>query len=674
MDHMESSSLDDVKALNDDTKEAGTDSAGSFKIAIAATENITITDMENPDEVSEGCDDESIDLEDVNVCDICGDAGQEDKLAICSKCSDGAEHIYCMRIRLEKVPDTDWICEDCVLSELKDDRSETRYSNFSATLKHNKDEPGQEVEASGGSNVKVNPISDSKVLDIDKNRREKFSGQPSFKRPLGNVQSALLMRRRALGLDNVLTSRQYNKALKSKEVSTKSNHELLLPKDLSGMRQNADVLTLSSQIFPKSQELPTSSGLLTKSKSFSSSDRRRKVQFLEKGPEKQKFLRETAVSSKGKSCAFRSLKKSLSFNDGSSAGRSYTLDTEPKTTTPKHSLVSDTKRLRSLKECGSAEMEAKTVLKKPRIFPPGGLSSVSSGEKKFGTRCEPISTIFSGIKCSDIKTSQNLIESGTASVDEKKSSPKSNPSQEQQRNKNEITSSSLLSFWRHHGCVSATGQAKVPALERSSHQNQKAPQSSRLNVAMNCQTEDNSSVSANDREIERDLNRSGGDLAPSPLYYHLNTDGSLVIPLFDYLWKGEFQVQSNKKLPGVLSRIQAHLSTQSSPRIPEVVKNFSGKILLEEVPRSSTWPTQFLKDQPQDDNIGLYFFAQDIESYSKYKSFLQCMIDYDLALRGNFDGIELLIFSSKLLPEKSQCWNKLLFLWGIFKQRKFIAT
>lgn len=28
----------------------------------------------------------------VKVCDICGDAGREDLLAICSRCSDGAEH------------------------------------------------------------------------------------------------------------------------------------------------------------------------------------------------------------------------------------------------------------------------------------------------------------------------------------------------------------------------------------------------------------------------------------------------------------------------------------------------------------------------------------------------------------------------------------------------------
>lgn len=172
-----------------------------------------------------------------------------------------------MRVRLQEVPDKDWICEDCVFSELKDNQRETRCSNFAVTLKHDKDELDDEVDASSTSNEKVNPISDSKVnprsdskVDIDKNRREKLSCQSSFKRPLGNVQSALLRRRRAPVLDNVLTSRQYNKAPKSQEVSAKSNDELP-SKDLLGMRHNADELTSSSQRFPKSQQLPTSSGI-----------------------------------------------------------------------------------------------------------------------------------------------------------------------------------------------------------------------------------------------------------------------------------------------------------------------------------------------------------------------------------------------------------------------------
>ena len=33
-------------------------------------------------------------MKQVKVCDICGDSGQEEKLAFCSRCSDGAEHTY----------------------------------------------------------------------------------------------------------------------------------------------------------------------------------------------------------------------------------------------------------------------------------------------------------------------------------------------------------------------------------------------------------------------------------------------------------------------------------------------------------------------------------------------------------------------------------------------------
>ncbi|CDP13023.1 unnamed protein product [Coffea canephora] len=88
------------------------------------------------------------------------------------------------------------------------------------------------------------------------------------------------------------------------------------------------------------------------------------------------------------------------------------------------------------------------------------------------------------------------------------------------------------------------------------------------------------------------------------------------------------------------------------------------------VSRSNARPTQFQKYYPQDDSIGLYFFAEDISKYasSSYKALLKCLVDYDLALRGNLGGIELLIFSSHLLPNSSQYWNGLLFLWGVFKE------
>lgn len=94
----------------------------------------------------------------VKVCDICGDTGREELLATCSRCIDGAEHMYvahlfwiflflcaflclfiffpieleslwfsltyllvstryCMQVMMEKVPGDDWMCEDCMRME-----------------------------------------------------------------------------------------------------------------------------------------------------------------------------------------------------------------------------------------------------------------------------------------------------------------------------------------------------------------------------------------------------------------------------------------------------------------------------------------------------------------------------------------------------------------------------
>ncbi|KAG0447211.1 hypothetical protein HPP92_028472, partial [Vanilla planifolia] len=66
---------------------------------------------------SSGSESEADKEDDVKVCDICGDAGQEDLLAICSRCIDGAEHTYCMRTMLTKLPGSDWLCEGCKFNE-----------------------------------------------------------------------------------------------------------------------------------------------------------------------------------------------------------------------------------------------------------------------------------------------------------------------------------------------------------------------------------------------------------------------------------------------------------------------------------------------------------------------------------------------------------------------------
>ncbi|XP_040989592.1 uncharacterized protein LOC121237085 isoform X2 [Juglans microcarpa x Juglans regia] len=164
-----------------------------------------------------------------------------------------------------------------------------------------------------------------------------------------------------------------------------------------------------------------------------------------------------------------------------------------------------------------------------------------------------------------------------------------------------------------------------------------------------------------------------GHLAQQGLIYSVGRDDVSQLPIVPQLhciWQGGFQICRNGRLPSSCSGVQAHLSTRASPEVFDVVFKLPQKVILEEVPRLSTWPTQFSENLATEDNIALYFFAKDPVSYERnYKSLLECMINNDLALKGNLDGVELLIFSSNFLPEKSWRWNKLYFLWGVFRGR-----
>lgn len=57
------------------------------------------------------------------------------------------------------------------------------------------------------------------------------------------------------------------------------------------------------------------------------------------------------------------------------------------------------------------------------------------------------------------------------------------------------------------------------------------------------------------------------------------------------------------------------MSIFASPKVHEVVLRLPQKILVEEVPRLSIWPTQFPKDFAAEENVALYFFAEDLERF-----------------------------------------------------------
>ncbi|KAJ4777998.1 RING/FYVE/PHD zinc finger superfamily protein [Rhynchospora pubera] len=161
-----------------------------------------------------------------------------------------------------------------------------------------------------------------------------------------------------------------------------------------------------------------------------------------------------------------------------------------------------------------------------------------------------------------------------------------------------------------------------------------------------------------------------------PVIYDSSSLGTpsrtLSIPEQDSVWQGSFEImRGTTQAWESFDGIQAHFSAHVSPKVFDVVAKFSDKLKLEEVPWGTAWPGQFQEIKPSEEHVALFFFARDLESYVvSYSRLLQSLIADNLALRGHICGVELLIFPSDKLPEQSQRWNSLFYLWGIFCARK----
>ncbi|PKU73101.1 uncharacterized protein LOC110093181 isoform X1 [Dendrobium catenatum] len=143
------------------------------------------------------------------------------------------------------------------------------------------------------------------------------------------------------------------------------------------------------------------------------------------------------------------------------------------------------------------------------------------------------------------------------------------------------------------------------------------------------------------------------------------------IPKLEFIWQGSFYVMRSDGFPQSFDGIQAHVSTCASHRVLEAASEVPSKIQLEEVSQTSSWPQQYQGIGPKEENIALFYFAKDNDSYEKsYSSLLNKMLKNDLALRGKLDDAELLIFTSKMLPTCSQRWNMLYYLWGMFISKR----
>ncbi|KAK4402267.1 hypothetical protein Sango_0967400 [Sesamum angolense] len=123
-------------------------------------------------------------------------------------------------------------------------------------------------------------------------------------------------------------------------------------------------------------------------------------------------------------------------------------------------------------------------------------------------------------------------------------------------------------------------------------------------------------------------------------------------PTLSTSWKLNLQIEGR-------SPSQVHRKVyRFSKQMPEVLH-------FELVSSKNFWKIFFQEYLPDRRDIGL---SDD------YISLLETISVENLALRKQFDDVELLVFTSKLLPVDCQRWEGKYFLWGVFHRLKQGST
>ncbi|KAL0364718.1 UNVERIFIED_CONTAM: hypothetical protein Sangu_0569400 [Sesamum angustifolium] len=138
--------------------------------------------------------------------------------------------------------------------------------------------------------------------------------------------------------------------------------------------------------------------------------------------------------------------------------------------------------------------------------------------------------------------------------------------------------------------------------------------------------------------------------------------------------KGSFCIHDNLKHAELNLQIEGRSPSQVHRKVYRFSKQMPEVLHFELVSSKNFWKIFFQEYLPDRRDIGLYFFSSDRERSDDYISLLETISVENLALRKQFDGVELLVFTSKLLPVDCQRWEGKYFLWGIFHRLKQDST
>ncbi|KAL2921462.1 PHD and RING finger domain-containing protein 1 [Bienertia sinuspersici] len=706
-------------------------------------------------------DESDVEEEDVKVCDICGDAGREDLLAVCSRCSDGAEHTYCMREMLDKVPEGDWLCEECKFNEELEARRQ----------EHLKLVGGNERSKSLGRTSSVNsdlPYKLDKkdlISEPSKSKNVNLSKQLSSKRSGDIIEAGPTAKKQifesSTGSPTALSPNRV--PVLSKDCSFK-NLDKTKGKHANQCSAGAESGGDSSENTQSPTKNPSHNpkGNFVKSNSFGSSILKANVKVPEEVIQKQK---QNVDANDGPG---RLIGKSMSFKG---LGRSSVSEPKVKMLSPKCAPVQELKGHKQVRERSS--FERKNSIKSDHSIPPvqtpanstkrlprvDNISTSSVSNSRDYKNAQPDGKLTALSKQAVVNkspdataslgeakrlSSTNSRSSGTSSAAEAKPNHSSkdganlnssrtadgslavangvkvdvNDNQSEKSLENTFARSRIgingaLVSGNRRGLSSdaSTPRAKEgireenklkaaieAAMQKKQHiyKKNKIPEKpNEISITHESHAGDTISnqiiesipeeaIDMRDAGLSNHISNSSKHTSISsakqfkvyPADFVVSSEEDSVpsvsaIPEQEAVWQGGFEIHRNGKHPDVCGGFQAHLSSFASGKVLDVVKKLPPKIVLNEVSRPCAWPLQFKEAGAQDDNIALYFFAKDLDSYLRsYKILLEYMMKHDLAFRGNINGFELLVFPSNHLSHKSQRWNALFFMWGVFRGRR----
>ncbi|GMP70926.1 hypothetical protein CsSME_00029550 [Camellia sinensis var. sinensis] len=603
---------------------------------------------------------------DVKVCDICGDAGREDLLAICSRCSDGAEHTYCMQEMMDKVPAGDWMCEECKF----DDEIKNLKEDKIVTVDGNDKNQSSGLASALDTNLCVK--SDKKDSDVEGNKTNKdiLSTKTSGKRCAENIEVASAAKKQAL-------------------EPTVGSPNTSSPSRVAALSHDSSFRNLNKGKVKPAHHLTSGSCSIkdTSEAAFSSTGPRLQTT---RGEIKQQSHLPRAVEASLINGICSSAEQKANQTSLMDNPLSSTSTAERPSCNVNEDLPDLLPRPQESTNLGERIRESSVNRSRPSITT-GGKSVPCQKCKEIGHSAQfctvdspqSLAVDASAASSREVMNKGNKLKAAIEAAMLKKPGI-------YRKNKMPDQSDGLSMSSANLGCqIGSQGQFSTSINTSnmfSANEVHDGQAVLRISTADSCrQTTVNNMnqlsalpsgvailktgaispvVPSNGKPFRRDLPSHA--LASVSVLLKMSA-----VPEHEYIWQGGFEVHKRGKLPELHDGIQAHLSTCASPKVFDVLNKFPSKILLNEVPRFSMWPVQFQETGVKEDNIALYFFAKDLESYEKsYKSLLETMMKNDLALKGNFEGVELLIFPSNHLPEKSQRWNMLFFLWGVFRGKK----